>query len=217
VAYFHFFITALSTNQTLNPILGTDDVPKRLDREFIPAGAIYPANERYTLQCLITLPLDASAAFVPTNRDAAFRGSSDERKPSALLLHYNYGAAAVKMWGHGKEVLEARRQPPRPPPRQPAPVRYGPTRGRNDRRIAIEKRERHQSGGRGAGSSHAAVAGAGSTESLESDGKEDWDEDDVMLYFMLRSRATRERLFKKVEEDTERVQTWREAVTRDST
>jgi hypothetical protein len=39
----------------------------------------------------------------------------------------------------------------------------------------------------------------------------------VMLFFMLRSRAARERLLKQVEENTERVQTWREAVTRDPT
>jgi hypothetical protein len=167
----------------------------------MPDGAVYPANERYTLQSLKTLPLDMSA-FVPINRDAAFRGSSDEQRPSGLLLHYNYGAAAVKVWGHGKGVLEAHRQPLRPPPRQPQPVRYGPTRGINDRRIAIEKRKRQQSGDRRAkvGPSHATAARA--TESLESDDKEDWDEDDVMLFFMLRSRAARERLVKEVEENT---------------
>ncbi|KAI0289275.1 hypothetical protein BC826DRAFT_630875 [Russula brevipes] len=134
--------------KTPNPILGKDDIPQCLDREYMPEGAVYPANERYTLQSLETLPPDVSV-FVPVNRDGAFRGSSDEEKPSGLLLHYNYGAAAVKVWGHGKEVLEAQRQPLRPPPRQPAPVRYGRA-GRNDRSIAIEKRKRQQSGGRGA-------------------------------------------------------------------
>jgi hypothetical protein len=68
-----------------------------------------------------------------------------------------------------------------------------------------------------AGPSHVTAAGAGTTEWLESDGKEGWDEDDVMLFFMLRSRAARERLVKEVEENAERVQTWREAVTRDPT
>jgi hypothetical protein len=97
----------LSTNQTPNPILGTDDI-QSLDREYIPEGAVYPANERYTLQCLKRVPQQLSA-FIPVNRDAAFRESSDEQKPSGLLLHYNYGAAAVKVWGHGKEVLEAHR------------------------------------------------------------------------------------------------------------
>lgn len=36
--------------------------------------------------------------------------------PSDILLHYNYGAAAVKWWGHGVEVLHGRFNPPRPKP-----------------------------------------------------------------------------------------------------
>ncbi|KAF8488878.1 hypothetical protein F5888DRAFT_1809327 [Russula emetica] len=38
-------------------------------------------------------------------------------KPSEVFLHYNYGAAAVKWWGHHTETL--RSQPPQPPPPLP--------------------------------------------------------------------------------------------------
>lgn len=35
--------------------------------------------------------------------------------PSDLLLHYNYGAAAVKQWGHGIETFSQCIRPPCPP------------------------------------------------------------------------------------------------------
>ncbi|KAJ7729221.1 hypothetical protein B0H14DRAFT_3518366 [Mycena olivaceomarginata] len=36
---------------------------------------------------------------VPNNKDAAFKKHSKKPKPSPLLLHYNYGVAALKWWG----------------------------------------------------------------------------------------------------------------------
>jgi hypothetical protein len=43
----------------------------------------------------------------PNNSDGAFL-NQHEPKPSDLLLHYNYGAAAVKHWGRNVDVLDKR-------------------------------------------------------------------------------------------------------------
>ena len=68
---------------------------------------------RYTLQWVGET--DAFMQYIsPNNIDAAFIRSTTKQKPSGLLLHYNYGAAAVKRWGHGLEVLEDRPNPARP-------------------------------------------------------------------------------------------------------
>jgi hypothetical protein len=209
------------SNQTPNPILSTDDIPQGPDREYIPPGANYPLGHRYTLQSLKIIP-QRVLSVIPNNGDATFNGSSNKQKPSALLLHYNYGAAAAKLWGHGTNVLKNDRQLPRPQP--PAPMRLGPARGRNDRRIAIEKREQRRSGGShgaggagGAGPSRVAAAGAESLEALESEGEESWDEDDVMLFFMLHSPLAQERHLQEVEENTRLVETWLATVSQDCT
>jgi hypothetical protein len=67
-------------------------------------------------------------------------------KPSDLLLHYNYGAAAIKMWGRGIEVLRDHAKP-RPPKR----VEMGPSRTTHDRQTAIQKRDAAQNAKRGGG------------------------------------------------------------------
>ena len=48
------------------------------------------------------------------------------QKPSELLLHYNYGAAAVKIWGRNMAVLERLAKPPRL--QAPVPAKAGPPR-----------------------------------------------------------------------------------------
>ena len=53
----------------------------------LPHEVSYPPDSRYTLQWLV------SDRFI------------EEPNPSDLLLHYNYGAAAIKWWGCGIEVL----------------------------------------------------------------------------------------------------------------
>jgi hypothetical protein len=47
-------------------------------------------------------------------------------KPADVLLHYNYGAAAVKKWGKNTSVLINRPNIPRPS--TPVPVAMGPDR-----------------------------------------------------------------------------------------
>jgi len=139
-------------------------------------------------------------ALIPHNSDAAFKSVTNVPKPSDLLLHYNYGAAAVKTWGHGTEVLRDNAQPPRPPP--PARVEMGPSRSTHDRTAANQKRDdarNAQTGGGGnatAGPSRTtrsaqkrdtdglgggnAVAGPGIERIVDSEGQASWDEDDVI-------------------------------------
>ena len=136
--------------------------------------------------------------MVPNNSDAAFKEYTKKAKPSDLLLHYNYGAAAVKRWGRGKEVLTKLANPPHPPVPGPAPA--GPQRTIHDRAAAIRKRFQGRSSG---------GAGAGTGGEVESEGQAMWDEDEVMLFFWGNSGAAKERHLKKVAENTRRLEQWR--------
>jgi hypothetical protein len=138
--------------------------------------------------------------MVPNNIDAALRKNTEKPKPSDLLLHYDYGAAAIECWGRGTEVLENRANPPRPsvPP-------TGPSGTTHDSDAAINKlaEARIPDG-----------AGAGTRGLVESEGLAMWDE--VMLFFWGNTQAAKERYLKKVSEDTQRVEKWREGIPRDS-
>jgi hypothetical protein len=129
-------------------------------------------------------------SFIPNNRDAAFEKNIDKPKPSDLLLHYNYGAAAVNCWGRGKNVLENLAKPPRP-----VPMPTGP-RTAQDRAAAIRART------------------GGLVESARE--VQAWDADDVVMFFWANSPAARERNLKKVRESTRRIEQWREGVPHDS-
>ena len=188
--------------QTPNHILDMADVPPRHVRANMPQDVGYPAEERYTLQWLDPDPL--ALGTIPNNSDAAFNRNTRKPKPSDLLLHYNYGAAAVKWWGHGTELLRNRATPPRPSTPVPAPVEAPKT--THDRTIAIAKRQKAR-----ATSARNAIAGA-SGEPVESEGKVSWDEDDVILFCWGNSQAAIERHRKKVEETTQRMERWRESV-----
>ncbi|KAF8349399.1 hypothetical protein F5887DRAFT_492297 [Amanita rubescens] len=96
--------------KTPNPILPMDDVPEQPTRN-LPNNANYPTSSRYTLQWLADDNPFVRQVF-PNNSDAAF--VSQKPKPSDLLLHYNYGAAAVKNWGRNHDVLSDRHGLPRP-------------------------------------------------------------------------------------------------------
>ncbi|KAF8878882.1 hypothetical protein BD779DRAFT_1175813 [Infundibulicybe gibba] len=97
--------------KTPNPILDTADVPARYVRR-IAEGLSYPTDARYTLQWLV--PEDPFALpQISNNNDATFLDQQMPR-PSDLLLHYNYGAAAVKNWGRNTDVLGQRPGLPRP-------------------------------------------------------------------------------------------------------
>ncbi|KAF8351962.1 hypothetical protein F5887DRAFT_1170358 [Amanita rubescens] len=115
--------------KTPNHILRTEDIPPRPHRAFTSPDVSYPTHSRYSLQWLE--PPDANMkAHFPNNSDATFRNLPGERKPSALSLHYNYGAAAVKKWGRGKDVFQRLANPPRPQVPVPAPA--GPPRMESD-------------------------------------------------------------------------------------
>ncbi|KAJ7088914.1 hypothetical protein C8R44DRAFT_990962 [Mycena epipterygia] len=83
-------------DETPNLVLDIDDVRPRHTRD-LDINAKYPDRERYTLQWLDSASLKLLVR-VPNNSDATFRKYTRIPKPSPMLLHYNYGAAAVK-WG----------------------------------------------------------------------------------------------------------------------
>jgi hypothetical protein len=185
----HFLISYFcfaTDTQTPNHILDVADIPPRHVQAYMPPTVAYPVLERYTLQWLLG-PDPVMSAMVPNNLDAAFKTHSRKAKPSGLLLHYNYGAAAVKQWGHGVELLENLANHPRPPPPVPAPVEA--PRARHDRSIAIRKRGRGQGRGRGAGAGNATAGPSRTRGMVESEGRAQWDEDDVMLFCWGNSQA----------------------------
>jgi hypothetical protein len=158
---------------------------------------------RYTLQWLVN-PGPQTLHVFPDNIDAAFK--THNALPSDLLLHYNYGAAAVKLWGHGKDILQNRPNTPRPI--VPAPDPTQPTQMVHDRSMANRKRDTAK---------RANEAGAGKVtprdqprEMMDSgDAGAQWDEDDVMLFFWGNSQAATERHRRRQEETTSSIEHWR--------
>ncbi|KAF8235116.1 hypothetical protein L208DRAFT_1543798 [Tricholoma matsutake] len=183
------------------------DIPPRYNRTNLASDVGYPPHRRYTLQWLKDPGL-ADMDMVPNNSDATFKKATKKAKPSDLLLHYTYGAATVKCWGRGTEILTKLANPPRPQVPVPAPA--GPQRTIHDRAATIRMRSQGQSTGEtGAGSS---TAGAGTGGFVESEGRAIWDEDEVMLFFWGNSEAAKERHLKKVGENTRRLEQWRGGV-----
>jgi len=169
--------------QTPNHILEIEDIPARHDQKYMLDNVRYPTTSRYTWQWLAPDADDKTVMpDIPNNCDASFRKDTKRPKPSDLLLHYNYGAAAVKCWGQGKRILQDLANPPRPDV------------------------------SRNRGGAVAKSAGAGTGGLAESEGQAVWDEDDVMLFFMRNSRAAKERHLKEVGENTQRVEQWRDGV-----
>ena len=134
--------------------------------------------------------------------------NQDLPKPADLLLHYNYGAAAVKRWGKNSDVLTNRPDVPRPS--VPVPPPMGPKRGKNDREIAIQERGAAMSRGRQSAGSKRKRSGEVDRD-LEA--RDKWDEDDVMLFFWGNSQAALERHARKKRESTAYLENWRAAVT----
>ncbi len=122
-------------------------------------------------------------------------------KPADLLLHYNYGAAAVKQWGKNTSILTNRPDIPRPP--VPISAAMGSKRVKHDRNIAIQKQAAGTRQGRqGAGGKRKRAQRAAAVLEVQ-DG---WDEDDVMLF----SGVTRRRLWKGILRGSRSAQsTWR--------
>lgn len=169
----------------------------------MPEDVSYPAQKRYTLQWLET-PDEFISHIIPNNIDAAFKKCTQAR-PSELLLHYNYGAAAVKQWGRGTELLHKLASPPRPS--VPAPAQMGPSRTEHDRSRTI--RQLNDTRGATQAGAGNSTAGAGMVDSND---QAQWDEDEVMMFFWGNSEAANERHRMKAEDNTLRMEQWRRGV-----
>ena len=177
-----------------------NDVPNPHKRNFYD-GASYPPQSRYTFQWLFTDDPGIHDNF-PNNRDAAFV-SHHKPKPSDLLLHYNYGAAAVKKWGRNHAILNSRPGLLRPKP--PETVTMAPTESVGNCKLTITKLTAAQDNG------VQQQPGEGNTNSAAATDSEQpvWDEDDVMLFFWGNSMPSMERHAKKERERTESINKWR--------
>jgi hypothetical protein len=184
------------------------DIPDRYTRRVMGKGLTFPDNDRYTLQWLVT-PSEASLWVFPNNNDATFQDQTLP-KPSDLLLHYNYGAAAVKQWGKNVSVLTERPGVPRPLELVPAPM--GPGKVANEHLRSIKKRNAVTSKeGQGSRKKRKTLSGARDTDSDSV--QHSWDEDDVVLFFWGNSKVAQERRVREEQERGRHVEKWRDAVT----
>ncbi|KZP28686.1 hypothetical protein FIBSPDRAFT_947513 [Athelia psychrophila] len=114
--------------KTPNPILETTDVPERYERKILYTNVSYPSDSRYTFQWIATMEHQITLDRYPNNNDATFM-NQQLAKPADLLLHYNYGAAAVKQWGKNSKVLADRPDIPCPSGPAPAPKERNTSKG----------------------------------------------------------------------------------------
>ena len=174
--------------------------------------------------------------MIPNNCDAAFRRRGRKPRPSDLLLHYNYGAAAVKCWGHGVRILYAQFDPPRSS--EPVPAPLGPPTDIGDRTIARDKldkarkdaeAERRGSPGKRRTTEcgtvqatkvrHGAAPATHDLSPAETSGEEKskeqamWDEDDVILFFWGNSQAAKDRHSKKIQDNARRMERWKNGLS----
>ncbi|KAJ7919235.1 hypothetical protein B0H13DRAFT_1868754 [Mycena leptocephala] len=171
----------------------------------------YPDRERYTLHWL-----DGASpkllTRVPNNSDATFRKYTHIPKPSPMLLHYNYGAAAVKWWGHGKSHLEISNRPTMPRPSVPVPAATGPTRTKRTAAQLDTSIQKRATGNTGA-------SGSGPRESEAARDEEAMDPDEIVMFFWSQNPAAVERRKREAEdriheeeERASRMEQWRESV-----
>ena len=90
------------------------------------------------LQWIVTQNDPTILTIFPNNNDATFKDQQLPR-PADLLLHYNYGAAAVKQWGKNTSVLDNCPDIPCPPVLVPVPL--GPTRVKHNHEDTIKRRD----------------------------------------------------------------------------
>ncbi|KAJ7800957.1 hypothetical protein B0H14DRAFT_2386792, partial [Mycena olivaceomarginata] len=196
--------------KTPNLVLGVDDIPPRHNRT-LKDNVKYPEGQRYTLQWLHGSADEREV--VPHNSDATFRNYTPIPKPSPMLLHYNYGAAAVKWWGHGaNSYLAISNQPTMPRPSVPVPAATGPIRTKRtpaQLNASIQKRRTGSIGGSGSGNRNSEA---------ERDG-EVMDPDEIVMFFWSQNPAVRERRDRETEdrkrEEEEcafRMEPWRGSV-----
>jgi len=184
---------ALAILKTPNAILERTDIPKPPKRPIDkPKEVTISTKFRYTLQWLEEPDAGALRYVCGHNVDAAFLKATNKSKPSGLLVHYHYGAAAVERWGHGVEVLENHPRPPAPPP---VPMAHSPAAGSGAANVAARE-------------------ASGSGQMLDSEWKDQaqWDADDVVLYLRANSRAATERYRMKQEKSARDMEQWRRGV-----
>ncbi len=192
-------------SQTPNIVLRTEDIPPP-DARDIENDVSYPQNSRYTVQWLVIPPDKSTERRLRNNSDATFK-NHDLPKPADLILHYNYGAAAVRCWGRNQRVLE-RPDVPRPE-RTSLPIgRHGP--GSHDRELTIQKREKRKRDG---DEDDGRRPGPSGNRAEEPEAKRRRDEDDVILYYWGNSKAARERHARKEDERRDYLEKWRSSVS----
>ncbi|GJJ06640.1 hypothetical protein Clacol_000834 [Clathrus columnatus] len=198
----------IKSSKTPNHILDTDDVAPRCGRE-LEEDTSYPSDARYTFQYLQQENRKSNLRIMPDNNDAAFptTPSITLPKPAAFLLNYNFGAAAVRLWGKNKMVFENREEIQRPKIRvsNMAPKR---TPGKENReRFVTKRRKLDEQGGQGEVGPSRAPQDAQNTATTQ-----EWDEDDIMLFFWGNTKAARERRERKEQNIKESVKKWRSTV-----
>jgi len=213
--------------RTPNEVLDTQDVPdERIPLPDTVSNIIeYPTHERFTFQFLED-PSKMRGLGIPNNTDAAFKKDTGLSKPSSLLLHYSYGAAAVKQWGRHTYYLASlkhRKSIPRPSVSEGNQFR-GAVNPVHNRSVAIGKPEHYSAAGstrgptgcatgampgsRECGNSKVVTAGDIIVEPVDSSGAKGWDEDDWMMFLSRNTKAARERRQTKAEEFSSRINKW---------
>ncbi|KAF9513409.1 hypothetical protein BS47DRAFT_1344194 [Hydnum rufescens UP504] len=198
--------------KTPNLYLDVADVPPRAQRDepFDPSLS-YPPNDRYSLQWLVDPGRGGRA--VPSNLDAAFKTQSQQPPPSALLLHYIYGAAAITQWGHGSEVLKTHQHPARPKAPEPAPM--GPKRSNHNRTIATQKHDAAQNQNQ----HHASKPTSdkeqtdGPDRTVDSEHNRQWLVEDLVYRLWLNAPDAKEYRRKEKEEKDNNVDRWRRGIS----
>ncbi|KIJ31519.1 hypothetical protein M422DRAFT_234529 [Sphaerobolus stellatus SS14] len=186
--------------KTPNLMLAMNDIPATHQRLVVPNMA-YPTTERYTFQWLNAerMAYPPALLYQPDNNDAKFRTPSAGVKPSPLLLHYRYGATAVKQWGKNTMVLNNHPGLRRPP--KPETLPLGPSRTRHDHGSVPARRQAEAE-------RLAKLQGAGSSGLQESAMEEPFDEHDVMLFFWGNTPAARERRAQSEKDRKEYIERW---------
>ncbi|KIJ50353.1 hypothetical protein M422DRAFT_204264, partial [Sphaerobolus stellatus SS14] len=202
--YSFFDRRAVLVLKTPNPILTTQDVSPRYERPAV-ANIRYPSFSRYTLQWVSFLEPE-NFLFIPNNNDATFSTMSTLAKPSDLLLHYNYGVAALKHWGKNIDALLSNAKFPRP--QIPQATLMGAPKKTFDRDTFQTKLNQSREGGNNSTGGGAAASG-GPTDSQHNG----WDEDDIMLFLWGNTQAAMERHEAEKNKRNKFIQDWGSSIS----
>ncbi|GJJ06159.1 hypothetical protein Clacol_000348 [Clathrus columnatus] len=199
--------------KTPNLVLNMEDVSPRCTRLLTPDPLTeYPSNTRYTFQYLSNQEHQASLQAIPDNNDAMFAttpASLTLPRPSALLLNYNFGVAAVENWGHNKSLLYNCLGVQRP---ERGAVAMGPSRvpGKEGRKSLAEKRKREDDEQKQDKAGRSSTSQ--NTRTQQDDEGGEYDAEDIVLFFWGNSKAARERHQRKEENLRDSVEEWKSSV-----